>query len=193
LSVDTGPANWEVHDVAVIGDLNDPRRLDPPTVGGERELLEAWLDFHRMTLVLKCEGLDGAGRTTRPVATSKLSLHGLLRHMAEVERHWFVRVLTRVPDTPPIYLDPAAEEPDLLPSGGLPDDDATWREDRRRFEEACAESRRIAAGYDLEAIGSRRGEPYSLRWIYLHMIEEYARHNGHADILRELVDGETGC
>lgn len=68
---------------------------------GEREMLEAWLEFHRTTLLLKCEGLGDEGRKRRPVSTSNLSLHGLVRHMAEVERNWFRRVLLREPDAPP--------------------------------------------------------------------------------------------
>jgi hypothetical protein len=77
----------------VVDDLDDPRRQEPSFELDEREMLEAWLEFHRATLLLKCEGLDDAGRKHRPVATSKLSLHGLVRHMAEVERNWFRRVL----------------------------------------------------------------------------------------------------
>ncbi len=77
----------------VVGDIEDPRRQEPPFVLGEREMLERWLEFHRVTLMLKCEGLDDEQRKRRPVASSKLSLHGLVRHMAEVERNWFHRVL----------------------------------------------------------------------------------------------------
>src|SRR5580658_8572689 len=90
----------------VVGDLIDPRRTEPSFLLGERAMLEEWLEFHRVTLLLKCEGLDDAGRKARPVPTSLLSLHGLLRHMAEVERNWFRRVLTRESDTPAIWYDP---------------------------------------------------------------------------------------
>ena len=79
----------------MVEDIEDPRREEPSFVLGEREMLEAWLDFHRITLLLKCEHLDDAGRKLRPIPTSKLSLHGLVRHMAEVERNWFHRVLLR--------------------------------------------------------------------------------------------------
>jgi uncharacterized damage-inducible protein DinB len=77
----------------VVGDLVDPRRSDPPFVQPERPMLESWLEHHRVTLLLKCEGLDDAGRRSRPVPTSLLSLHGIVRHLAEVERSWFRRVL----------------------------------------------------------------------------------------------------
>ena len=70
----------------MVADLDDPRRQEPASVLGERQMLEAWLEFHRTTLLLKCEGLDDAGRKRRAVPTSRLSLHGLVRHMAEVER-----------------------------------------------------------------------------------------------------------
>jgi len=77
----------------LVNDLEDPRRTEPAYVADERTMLEAWLEFHRMTLLLKCEGVDRAGLIARPVATSLLSLHGLVRHMADVERNWFTRVL----------------------------------------------------------------------------------------------------
>ena len=149
-------------------------------------MLEAWLEFHRTTLVLKCEGLDDAARKRRPVPTSLLSLHGLLRHMAEVERNWFHRVLERKPETPFIWADPLIEDVELIV------DDADWGADLTAFAAQCEVSRENAAGHDLDDTGLRRGEAVSLRWIYNHMIEEYARHNGHADLLRELVDGAVG-
>jgi hypothetical protein len=77
----------------MVESMEDPRRVDPAFVQAERPMLESWLDWHRVTLLLKCEGLDDAGRKARPVPTSLLSLHGLVRHMAEVERNWFRRVL----------------------------------------------------------------------------------------------------
>ena len=172
----------------MVEDLVDPRRHEPPFVLGERQMLEQWLEYHRITLLLKCEGLDDEERKRRPVATSLLSLHGLLRHMAEVERSWFARALLRQPSTPPIWYDPAVEDSELVPL-----DDADWDADVAAWKAECDASREAAAGYSLDDVGDRRGEPCSLRWIYLHMIEEYARHNGHADLLRELVDGEVGC
>ena len=171
----------------MVEDLVDPRRTEPPYVLPEREMLEAWLEFHRWTLRLKCEGLDDDARKARPIASSKLSLHGLIRHCAEVERNWFQRALLRQPDTPWIWFDPAVEDSELVPL-----DDADWDADLATWQAECEVSRAVAAQFDLDHEGLRHGEPVSLRWIYNHMIEEYARHNGHADLIRELVDGQVG-
>jgi hypothetical protein len=172
----------------MVDDIDDARRSEPPFISPEREMLEAWLEFHRTTLELKCEGLDDAGRQRRPVPTSKLSLHGLVRHMAEVERGWFQEVLLRRPDTPSIWFDPAVEDSELVPL-----ESADWEADLACWQAECEASRVAAATFTLDDTGLRHGEPCSLRWIYVHMIEEYARHNGHADLIRELVDGAVGC
>jgi hypothetical protein len=172
----------------VVEELEDPRRHDPSFVLNEREMLEAWLEFHRVTLLIKCEGLDDTGRKNRPVPTSKLSLHGLVRHMAEVERNWFRRVLLRDADTPIIFPEVAGEEDSDL----VPLDDADWQADLNAWVAECEASRTAAAAHALDDTGIRRGKPCSLRWIYVHMIEEYARHNGHADLIRELTDGSVG-
>jgi hypothetical protein len=162
----------------------------PPLNSDERTTLESWLDFHRATLARKCEGLGDAQAATASVPPSAITLTGLVRHMAEVERNWFRRVLAGE-HAPPIY-DPMAD-PDG-PDGGfelardatLGDALATWRE-----EVACA--RKHCATRDLGDTGRFTGQDVSLRWIYVHMIEEYARHNGHADLLRERIDGVTGA
>jgi uncharacterized damage-inducible protein DinB len=171
-----------------MAELSDPRRASPPTVGSERVLLEAWLDYHRATLLLKCDGLDDGGRKRRPVPGSSLSLHGLVRHMADVERHWYAEVLGGDTDRPALYW--AEEHPDA----DLDDlDDAVWAEDLAAWQRECAASRETTARRGLDDIGVRLdGVRFSLRWIHLHMIEEYARHNGHADLIRELVDGSVG-
>ncbi len=171
----------------MVEDLVDPRRTEPPYALPEREMLEAWLEYHRVTLLLKCEGLDDDARKARPIPTSKLSLHGLVRHCAEVERNWFQRALLNAPKTPYIWLDPAVEDSELVPL-----DDADWDVDLAAWQSECDASRAAAARFDLDHEGLRRGEPVTLRWIYNHMIEEYARHNGHADLIRELVDGAVG-
>src|ERR1043165_9063165 len=106
----------------MVEDLVDPRRREPPYVlDGERAMLDAWLEFHRTTLLLKCEGLDDEARKRRPIPSSMLSLHGLVRHMAEVERNWFRRVLLRDSDAPYLWLDPDVEDSELVPL-----DDADW-------------------------------------------------------------------
>ena len=171
----------------MVADISDPRRSEPAYLLGERAMLDAWLEFHRQTLLLKCEGLDDAARRARPVPTSLLSLHGLLRHMAEVERGWFRRVLLRQPETLPLWADPAVDDSELVPL-----DDTDWGADLAAWQAECAHSRTAAAEHTLDDTGLRRGEECSLRWIYVHMIEEYARHNGHADLIRELVDGSVG-
>jgi uncharacterized damage-inducible protein DinB len=175
--------------VSPVGEIEDPRRAEPAQVGlGEREMLESWLEFHRTTLLLKVEGLDDDARKARPVASSQLSLHGLVRHMAEVERSWFRRVLQRDREAPFVFYDPAVEDSDLLPL-----DDADFDADLAAWQAECEASRRAAAGRSLEDAGvTRDGGECSLRWIYAHMVEEYARHNGHADLIRELVDGAVG-
>ncbi|MGH9098039.1 MAG: DUF664 domain-containing protein, partial [Acidimicrobiales bacterium] len=147
-------------------ELSDPRRTEPPyVVATERAMLEAWLEFHRTTLLLKCEGLVDDDRKTRPVPTSALSLHGLVRHMAEVERNWFRRVLLREPDMPRIW--PALTEEGSF--GFL--EDADWAADLAAWQAECDSSRSAAAGHGLEDTGLRGGVPCSLRWIYVHMIE----------------------
>jgi uncharacterized damage-inducible protein DinB len=173
----------------MVQDLEDPRRIEPAMEGlAEREMLEGWLEFHRATMLLKAEGVDDHGRKARPVGTSKLSLHGLVRHMAEVERSWFRRVLQHEPDAPYIWYDPNLEDSEMVPL-----DHANWEADLAVWLEECQRSREAAAAHSLDDLGlTRGGSPCSLRWIYVHMIEEYARHNGHADLIRELLDGSVG-
>jgi hypothetical protein len=172
----------------MAGDLVDDRRSEPPFIADERSMLEGWLEYHRTTLLLKCEGVSPDQLKARPVPSSKLSLHGLVRHMAEVERGWFTRCLMRAPETPWIWYDPEIEDSELEPL-----DDADWSTDLEIWQRECVKSRKNASRYGLEYTGLRRGEECSLRWIYTHMVEEYARHNGHADLIRELVDGTVGC
>ncbi len=171
----------------MVEDIEDPRRQEPSFLLGERDMLDQWLEYHRVTLLLKCEGLSDEERKSRPVPSSKLSLHGLVRHMADVERGWFRRALLCEPDAPAICCDHAREDSEFEPL-----DEADWDDDLNAWQDECAASRAAASTLPLDATGLRQGEPCSLRWIYLHMIEEYARHNGHADLIRELVDGAVG-
>jgi uncharacterized damage-inducible protein DinB len=172
----------------MVEDIKDPRRTEPDYLLPERTMLEAWLDFHRMTLVFKCEGLTDEQRKRRFVPTSNLSLHGLLRHMAEVERSWFGRVLLRDQSIAPLWFNPEVEDSELVPL-----DDADFDADLVAFLAECDASRAAAASRSLDDTGlTRKGSEVSLRWILNHMIEEYARHNGHADLLRELADGSVG-
>ena len=161
-------------------------RVEPSFLLPEREMLESWLEYHRATLLWKCDGLDDAQLKVRSVEPSSMSLLGLVRHMAEVERNWFRRVLDQQ-DAPGIYYD------DANPDGDFDDvDGADVTADLAQFEAEVEAARAIAAAHGLDDTGVRRGAPVSLRWIYVHMIEEYARHNGHADFLRERIDGAVG-
>jgi Protein of unknown function (DUF664) len=162
-------------------------RADVPRVAAERESLEAWLDFHRETLLWKCQGLTGDQLAERSAAPSALSLLGLVRHMAEVERSWFRRRFAGQGGLP--YLFCSDESPDgdfdFAESRGAEADLAS-------FASECGLARQAAAGRSLDERFPGRDGEIDLRWVYVHMIEEYARHNGHADILRERIDGVTG-
>ncbi|MFJ4468722.1 DinB family protein [Streptomyces sp. NPDC089424] len=165
-------------------------RSAPAQDADERTMLEGWLEFHRQTLAWKCEGLSDAQLRTTAVEPSELSLMGLVRHMAEVERSWFRKVL--VGDDPgPLYY----TEEDRDGEFHLTEAD-TWAEAYATWQAEIETARRNAAGFGLDDLskgrGRHNGKPYNLRWIYTHMIEEYARHNGHADLIRERVDGARG-
>ena len=141
----------------MVEEIVDPRRSEPPYGLGEREMLEAWLEFHRTTLLLKVEGLDDAQRKARPVASSLLSLHGLVRHMADVERLWFHKVLLRE-DVPYAFTVNPGEDTDLHPI-----DDADWEADLAEWQAECERSRRTAARFGLDDAGERDGRPCTLR------------------------------
>ncbi|WP_435971256.1 DinB family protein [Streptomyces sp. Qhu_M48] len=164
-------------------------RVDPSTTSGEREALEQWLDFHRATLAKKCEGLDDAQLRTLSAPPSDLNLLGLVRHMAQVERGWFRNVLAGE-KAPWIYSTDEDNDRDIHVT-----EEDTYEEAFATWQAEIAHARTLAASHGLDDLGvgtHRTGQPFNLRWIYLHMIEEYARHNGHADLIRERVDGETG-
>jgi uncharacterized damage-inducible protein DinB len=163
----------------------------PALQAGEREMLAGWLDHHRAILLWKCAGLSEEQLRQQAVPPSTLSLLGLVRHMTDVERGWFRQVYLGE-DVPDVYDRADDADADFNDVG-----DADPAEAFRAFEQECASAREIVAAADsLDALsrqGSKRtGELFSLRWIVTHMIEEYARHNGHADLLRERVDGATG-
>src|SRR3954464_6762508 len=174
-----------------------PDRIDPPYRDGERAAVQAWLDFHRATLLAQSEGLTAAPLGERSAPPSTLSLRGLLRHLTEVERSWFRRVLAGE-QAPPLYYGSDDEDGDFDAIGrdtDHPDTDTALPRELAAFTAECDVSRELAARHEsLDDVGAgpRHGQQVSLRWIYLHMIEEYARHNGHADLLRERIDGVTG-
>jgi uncharacterized damage-inducible protein DinB len=165
----------------------DRPRVRPTYVLDERDLLSGWLDFHRATLLTKCEGLTDEQLKARPLFSSELSLHGLVRHLAETERNWFQRILIPNPDAPRIWHDPESGQTALGILEG-----AVWQRDLEVWRAECEASRRVAGSLDLGHTGQWRDKQVSLRSVYLHMIQEYARHNGHADFIREMLDGVVG-
>jgi hypothetical protein len=165
-------------------------RSEPPTIAAERELLQGFLDYHRDTLLWKTAGLTGEQLVQPNVDPSKMSLLGLVRHLTEVERYWFQICLDERPIRPIHWTD---EHPDG--DFDLVDPDAA-EQDVAQYREIIKVSDEICAKFDLDHVyhrpSPRESERYSVRWLYLHLVEEYARHNGHADLLRERIDGQTG-
>jgi uncharacterized damage-inducible protein DinB len=171
-------------------DPEDDPRIDPPTQVGERATLAAFLRWQRETLELKCSGLDAADLARRAIDFSSLSLLGLVRHMADVERTWFRQRLA-VQETTPHFFSQA--DPDGAFEGARPDPALvaeawdTWRAEIEFAERFVAE----APNLDVTGPDPWRGV-VSLRWVLNHMVEEYACHNGHADLLRQRIDGRVG-
>ena len=160
------------------------RRKTPRVPHDERASLESWLEYHRATLLIKCAGLTPDQLVTRSCPPSVLSLLGLVRHMAEVES-WF-HVFDGAPTE---YIFCTKESPDA----DIEDlDPRRADEDLAIYRASVERSRAAVTGRSLDDLIPGSGKPTSLRWVYQHMIEEYARHNGHADVLRERVDGVTG-
>jgi uncharacterized damage-inducible protein DinB len=157
-------------------------RDDGPLPEGERATLQNFLDWQRTTLLLKCQGLTGERLCERAVPPSELSLLGLIRHMTRVERAWFRQRFAGQP----------IEEPYGSDAAFTATDPARAAADYARFTDELPLADAAAADAPLEATFELRGETLNLRFIYVHMIEEYARHNGHADLLRERIDGAVG-
>ena len=167
-------------------------RVDPPLTGlNERDMLRAWLEYHRETLLMKCDGLTPHQLAQPSVPPSTITLQGLIRHMTEVERNWFLRIFAGE-TAPPIYYS------DDDPDGDFDNiDPAKVDEEMAMFHETlerCREVEEGASSLDENGAVERSGGrgPVSMRWILVHMIEEYARHNGHADLIRERIDGAVG-
>lgn len=157
-------------------------------VAPETELLPGYLAWHRATFLHKCAGLTGDQLALRPLPASSLSLLGLMRHLAKVERVWF-RIRFAKEDVPMLHAVEGHKDADF----DLLEPEQAEREYLRLLEEQSLADRAVAgAPLDATLIG-RDGEEQSLRLTYLHVITEYARHNGHADLLREHIDGVTGA
>jgi len=161
----------------------------PPLIADERDMLRGFLDFHRATLAMKCRDLTDEDLRKTSMPPSTLSLLGLVRHMAEVERTWFRRVINGE-DIPLVW------SPDGDYQVAYDASTSTRTEAFAAWEAEVEHSRRIeraAESLDVTGYQQRWGEHVSLRLVMLHMMHEYARHNGHADFLREGIDGVTGA
>jgi uncharacterized damage-inducible protein DinB len=178
-----------------VTSVDDQGRTEPPVDGDEAAILLGFLDFHRDTLAWKCAGLDEAGlRATHPPST--MTLGGLLKHLAYVEDYWFSCVLFDREPAQPWNAVEWRENPDWDWDSAAED---TPEQLRELWQGAVGRSRELYAEAmakgDLSQPSKhtrRDGTSPSLRWILVHMVEEYCRHNGHADLIRESIDGRTG-
>ena len=162
-------------------------RAFTPDEGDEATLLNAFLEFHRETLLWKCSGLAGEQLAQRPISTTVMSLLGLLRHLTDVERQW-LRIVGDGEEVDSLYWGKPGRDSDF--------DDVTAANAERDYQAYVTEIDRCRAlqDKDLDAIivNPQDGGRFTFRWILIHLIEEYARHNGHADLIREAIDGATG-
>jgi uncharacterized damage-inducible protein DinB len=169
---------------------NDPRSYGNPV--GEKATYREYLGNYRLTVQLKCEGLDADQLARRSVPPSTLSLLGLVRHLAQVENHWFGRVLQGHTDPPRLYK--REDDPDWDFTGAIPDpavvDDAfaTWQAEIAKANAWLDALEEADLGHDVPFDDGT----VAIRDVLVHVIEEYARHAGHADLLRECIDGRTG-
>ena len=167
-------------------------RTDPPETGPELDQLTAYLDVQRETMLGKCEGLTRE-QLAQAHPPSTLTLGGLLNHLALVEDSWFRVRFAGLPDDQPWAGVDWDADPDYEFRTAA---ELTPDELRQRYRDTCARSREVVAAADsldqLSVERRRNGEHFDLRWVLLHLIEETARHAGHADLLREAVDGTVG-
>jgi uncharacterized damage-inducible protein DinB len=177
MTVQQPPAGWTAPAVT---------REHKAKTGDERSMLDSMLEFHRVTLLTKCAGLTADQLKQHSTDPSSMSLLGLIRHLTEVERSWFRRGA-------------AGEDVDMFycseanPDGDFDDVfDADAEADYATYLAEVDRVRATAAGLPLAQTFTRNETVFNVRWVYLHLIEEYARHNGHADLLRERIDGVTG-
>lgn len=187
------PARWSAAATAPdmwVDPAQDPRDQSGPDLHGERATLLHYLRAYRMTMEMKCADLGAKQLARRSVPPSTMSLLGLIRHMADVERNWFRRVMAHA-DAPPLFWSDDVPDNDWL--GAVADPAVVagawqaWREEVAFAEKFVADS----ADFDIRGT-MRDGSRIELRDVLVHMIEEYARHCGHADLLRERIDGRVG-
>lgn len=168
----------------------DPRFAQQEELEGERATLLDYLRAYRLSMEMKCEGLDAEQLARRSVLPSTMSLLGLVRHMADVERHWFREVMAQAA-APPRYWSDDVEDADW--AGAEPDPAVVADAWRAWREEVAFAEQYVAASPDLGVRSPMKdGSTIALREVILHMVEEYARHLGHADLLRERIDGRVG-
>jgi uncharacterized damage-inducible protein DinB len=168
----------------------DPRFAASTELEGERATLLDYLRAYRLTMEMKCADLDAAQLAQRSVPPSTMSLLGLVRHMADVERNWFRRVMAQA-DAPPLYWSDEVPDADWL--GAVADPAVVAQAWQAWREEVAFTDKLVAESADLGVKGTMEdGTPIALREVLVHMLEEYARHCGHADLLRERIDGRVG-
>lgn len=169
-------------------EVDDPRE-GGTSLGDERATLVEFLRCQRLTLEIKCSGLDAEQLARRSVEPSTMSLLGLVRHLAEVERSWMRRTMSAL-DAPRLYK--SEEEPDADFDGAVADPAVVEEAWRDLHEEQAFTDRFVAEADDLGMVAEASSGPVSLREVLVHLVEEYAQHDGHADLLRELIDGRIG-
>jgi uncharacterized damage-inducible protein DinB len=169
--------------------MKDDERPAPPYAGDERATLTGFLEYQRATLEWKCDGLSDEQLRQRSLATSAVSLLGLVRHLTEVEQHWFrVSLEGQTPSLHYWHRGPGGSDTDWeVEAADVAESFRFWRDEVDHARRIVAESESLDRSFNDPYDG-----PVTLRWILNHMIEEYARHNGHADLLREAIDGAVG-
>jgi uncharacterized damage-inducible protein DinB len=166
--------------------ISPVERIKADGDGAENDVDWGMLNFYRATLINKCAGLSDEQLCARAVPPSELSLMGMLRHLADVEVYWFAYVFAGLEGN-------YAYDPDMLGDDFNNVTESPGEEVAATFLDRVAQSNRVTAGVSLDTLSQRSDDgSINLRWIVVHMIEEYARHCGHADLLREVLDGETG-
>jgi uncharacterized damage-inducible protein DinB len=176
-------------------DIDEQGRPEPPLAGDETATLRGFLDYQRATFAWKCAGLDSVGLNTS-VASSSMTLGGMMKHLALVEESWFGDRLRNQDSRAPWSAVDWESDPDWEWRTAADDSPeklrAQWSESVEYANAMIDEALREGGADQLAQRKWPDGRAPSLRWILCHMIEEYARHNGHADLIRETVDGETG-
>jgi uncharacterized damage-inducible protein DinB len=168
--------------------MDDPgNRTDPPETGDERATLVGFLNWQRQTTEWKCRGLSADELRVRPIPSTNISLLGLVRHLADVEAGWTRGGIEGIRPHD-VFSTPENRNADF-------DDVATADVDEafRKWRQECAHTDGVIAGKALDDVfTNKHGHEFSIRWLLCHLVEEYARHNGHADLIREAIDGSTG-